>query len=469
MKFGLSIITAALLLTSNVESRWTPKPGLTWSYGIALETSDILSRPEDVITIDYQKGADVISKLHSKGKKVICYFSGGTIEPHRDDKDAYYNTPNLVVEGKTRWDENWLNFRNEAVYPLIRKRIQRAVKENCDALEIDCLGAFNHEQLTTKYSGKPYTKEDSFKFAKKLSKMAHEEGISIGLKNVATIAPQLVNDFDFAVVESCSMSKNVCALYKDFPKQGKAVFTIHYGNYGSFSSQVSTMVKEQNGYGYTCTFNDDDNLKHPGYSYNCDNGSKSGTSGSVPKVQNNPKTDGNPSTSNTGVKTSPGTVNNGTKSASGAVNSGTKSAPGASGAPGTQGAQGAPLNGSVPKGIIPGVSTPALGVNATVTSTASVGAVPGATTAPLNAGATVPGADTSKSNVSTTEKAVENEDDSHNVGTTVALISLGGVATAAAAFFLVKKSKKYKKTDTDYTQQYYSNEAVLNFNEQRQY
>jgi len=41
MKFGLSIITAALLLTSNVESRWTPKPGLTWSYGIALETSDM--------------------------------------------------------------------------------------------------------------------------------------------------------------------------------------------------------------------------------------------------------------------------------------------------------------------------------------------------------------------------------------------------------------------------------------------
>jgi len=450
MKFGLSIITAALLLTSTVESRWTPKPGLTWSYGIALKTNDILNRPEDVITIDYQKGADVISKLHSKGKKVICYFSGGTIEPHRDDKDDYYNTPNLVVEGKTRWNENWLNFRNEAVYPLIRKRIKRAVNENCDALEIDCLGAFNHEQLTTKYSGKPYTKEDSLKFAKNLSKIAHEEGISIGLKNVATIAPQLVNDFDFAVVESCSMSKNVCALYKDFPKQGKAVFTIHYGNYGSFSSQVSTMVKEQKGFGYTCTFNDDDNLNHPGYSYNCDNGSKSSTSGSIPKVQNVPKTNNNPNTPNTGVKTAPGAVNNGTKNA--------------------PGAPGAPLNGTAPKGIVPGVTTPALGVNGTVAATASIGAVPSASTAPSNAVAPV--AVSPQSNVSTTEteKTVENEDDSSNVGTTVALISLGGVATAAAAFFLIKKSRKYKKTDTDdYTQQYYQNEAFLNYNEQRQF
>jgi len=150
--------------------------------------------------------------------------------------------------------------------------MKMAVNKKCDAIEVDCLGAYNHKIVTERWKNPP-TKHDAYDFAKWLSAMAHDLGISIGLKNIADVAPYLVNDFDFAVVESCSMSKNVCAQYKDFPKQNKAVFTIHYANYGSFKNQVKTMVKEQKGLGYTCTFNIDDGLEQPGYGYSCDTGS----------------------------------------------------------------------------------------------------------------------------------------------------------------------------------------------------
>jgi hypothetical protein len=276
---------SALLLVNSVQSRWVPKPGLTWSYSIAHKDDVILSRTEEVITIDFQKKKELIDKLHNKGKKVVCYFSGGTIEKHRDDIDDYYAVKGLIKDKNafTEWDELWLDYRMPEIKPLIRNRMKIAIDKNCDALEVDCLGAYNHKIVTERWDD-PLTKEDAYNFAITLSEMAHDLGISIGLKNVADLAPSLVDKFDFAVVESCSMSRNVCAKYESFPKKGKAVFTIHYGDYGSFDEQRSTMIREMKSFGYTCTFNNNDNLEEPGFNFNCDTGSKSSTKGSIPAM-----------------------------------------------------------------------------------------------------------------------------------------------------------------------------------------
>jgi len=288
MKLLLPIVAVSLLFTNSVESRWVPRPGTTWNYLLAASDSDILSRKEEALTVDLNIKPEMINKLHKQGKKVICYFSGGTLEGHRKDYNDYYNTPGLIPDkrGITRWGEVWLDYRRPEIRPLIKRRMKEAISKKCDAIEVDCLDGYHFEEVTEKWKN-PLTKEDSYVFAKWLSQMAHNLGISIGLKNLAGTAARLVNDFDFAVVESCSDSPNLCARFKDFPKHNKAVFTIHYGNYGSFNSQRNRMVKEQKGLGFTCTFNNDENLKHPGYAFNCDTGSKSNTSGSIPKVSNN--------------------------------------------------------------------------------------------------------------------------------------------------------------------------------------
>ncbi|ORX42196.1 hypothetical protein BCR36DRAFT_308197 [Piromyces finnis] len=276
MKLKLLVLITLFILVNQVKSIWTPTPGISWNYLLNVKESEILKAKEKVLTVDVNTRKEFINTLHKNGKKVICYFSGGTIEKHRDDFDQYWNTPGLIPDkdGETRFSEYWIDYRKkDLLAPLIKNRMKVAIEKNCDALEVDCLGAYNHDIVTKRWKD-PLTKEDAYVFAKWLSAMAHQLGISIGLKNVAGIAPRLVNDFDFAIVESCSMSKNVCAKYEDFPKQGKVVFTIHYGDYGSFNEQVKTMVEEQKGFGYTCTFNIKDDLKQLGYGYNCDNGSK---------------------------------------------------------------------------------------------------------------------------------------------------------------------------------------------------
>ncbi|OUM59160.1 glycoside hydrolase family 114 protein [Piromyces sp. E2] len=292
MKFIFPVLSTLVALAYQVESKWTPPPGSTWNYLLNVKDDEILKAKEQILTIDVNKSSELIETLHKRGQKVICYFSGGTIEKHRKDFDEYWNTPGLIPdknneEGKTRFDEYWIDYRKKNLLaPLIKNRMKIAVEKKCDAIEVDCLGAYNHKIVTERWKD-PLTKEDAYEFAKWLSAMAHSLDLSIGLKNVAGIAPRLVNDFDFAVVESCSMSKKICAKYEDFPKQGKAVFTVHYGDYGSFNEQIKTMVEEQKGFGYTCTFNINDDLKQLGYSYNCDTGSKTNLSGYIPKIDPN--------------------------------------------------------------------------------------------------------------------------------------------------------------------------------------
>jgi len=188
----------------------------------------------------------------------------------------------ITVGEKTEWKETWMDIRRKDILqPLIRKRMKKAIAAKCDAIEVDCLGAHRH---APKDIG--VTKDDVLVFAKWVAEMAHQEGISIGLKNVATLAESLEPYFDFAVVESCARSPKLCAHYIPFTKHGKAVFTIHYGNVdGSFEKQKSMLVKEQKGMGFTCIFNTNQNLKQPCFSYNCDTGSTSNIRGSIPEQQ----------------------------------------------------------------------------------------------------------------------------------------------------------------------------------------
>lgn len=448
MKFLLPLTTliASLLLAGNTEAYTKFKPGSTWNYLLGVNDNNvILNLKEDVLTIDLNR-RNLVPKLHSQGKKVICYFSGGTLEPHRDDKDKYEainkKHSGFLYGGPTKWNEQYVDFRmKDLLQPLLENRMKLAHQAGCDGIEVDCLGAFNHEE--PKKHG--LTKEDSYNFAKWLASSAHKVGIAIGLKNVATLAPRLVNDFDFAVVESCSSSKNVCALFKDFPKQGKAVFTIHYGDYGSFSSQKSTMVNEQKGLGYTCTFNNDDDLKKPGYGYNCDNGSTTSISGNVPKVEAstavNQTVNKNNNSSAATQKNVPSAVNqNGKVAGTVGNNIGNVNAPGVP----ITAVPNANSNGTVPPalnsafgdsagspGIIDGVVPP------------DVSAIPNISpVGPGQAPGQAPGPAVNENGVGKVE--LDDKKDGGNSSTYVFVVAAGGAATAAVVgFIFLKRSDKF--------------------------
>jgi len=247
MKFLLPFVVtiSSLLFVENVEARWKPTPGMTWNYVLGAKV-DITIEKAKVLDIDYETSASTIKKYQSYGKKVVCYFSGGTIEKSRSDYKDYAAVSGLVRNTYGDWpDEKWLDFRKEGIKPLIIKRMKKAISNNCDAIEVDNLDGYQISDVKDNWSN-PLTKEDTIKFAQWLGNTAHSLGLSIGLKNIPGLIDSVGSYFDFAINESCIRYKNECALYKNFIRSGKPVFGI---TYGSFSGQLSTMCRELNGVG----------------------------------------------------------------------------------------------------------------------------------------------------------------------------------------------------------------------------
>lgn len=246
MKFLLPFVTvASLLFVNNVEARWKPVPGMTWNYVLGAKV-DITIEKAQVLDVDYQTDPKLIQQYHNYGKRVVCYFSGGTIEKSRDDYKYYTAVDGLVRNTYGDWpDEKWLDFRKEGIKPLIINRMKKAISSKCDAIEVDNLDGYQISDVKDNWS-KPLTKEDTIKFAQWLGNTAHSLGISIGLKNIPGLISSVGPYFDFAINESCIRYKNECAMYRNFIKSGKPVFGI---TYGSFSGQLDTMCRELNGVG----------------------------------------------------------------------------------------------------------------------------------------------------------------------------------------------------------------------------
>ncbi|ORX46837.1 hypothetical protein BCR36DRAFT_296814 [Piromyces finnis] len=275
MKYLLPITTlvASALLATNVEARWQATPGHTWDYLLGAEESVIKASKQDVVTIDLEKAEKFVPYLHSRGQRAICYFSGGTTEHRAYDREAYQKSGLALGGNGDGWGNQWLDIRNKAkLQPLIRKRMQRARSYGCDAVEVDCLGIYHYRS--------DYTKEDSYVFAKWVAETAHQEGISIGLKNVAGISQRLEPYFDFAVVESCAESPNLCKLYTQFTDHNKAVFIVHYGNRGHklSGSSLKNLIKEQGGHRFTCVISPHENLHNNSINYDCSTGSSASSS-----------------------------------------------------------------------------------------------------------------------------------------------------------------------------------------------
>lgn len=72
------------------------------------------------------------------------------------------------------------------------------------------------------------TEQDSINFFNNvLSPAAVENGLALGLKNAASIIPNVINKVQFSVNEECSEMKE-CASFLPFIQAGKPVFHIEY-------------------------------------------------------------------------------------------------------------------------------------------------------------------------------------------------------------------------------------------------
>ena len=212
---------ATLAFASIADARiWKPRPGTTWQ--IQLQGKVSTKVPAAAYTID---GADspvsLIRALHRKGRRVVCYFSAGTYENYRDDRDQI--PPEVRGKVLADWpEEQWLDIREiEKLRPVMESRLDMCRRKGFDAVDFDNVDGYAND------SGFPLTADDQLRFNRFLAAEAHERGMAAGLKNDLDQIEQLVSHFDFAVNEQC-FHFNECPRLLPFIRRRKAVFHIEY-------------------------------------------------------------------------------------------------------------------------------------------------------------------------------------------------------------------------------------------------
>ena len=210
--------------TTNPGGRWQPVPNLTWQWQLtgAIDTSlevDLY----DVDLFDTDKAT--VRELIDNNAWVICHVSVGTVEDWRPDADEFL--ADVVGQEYTgRPGERWLDVRQIGIVgPIIEARLDQCSEKGFDGVEADNVDGYAHD------TGFDLTAEDQLAFDRWLADASHARGLPIGLKNDAEHAAELVDVFDFAVVEGC-FAEGSCDAFAPFIEARKTVLAAEYTDSG---------------------------------------------------------------------------------------------------------------------------------------------------------------------------------------------------------------------------------------------
>ncbi len=213
-------------------SWYRPAPGVRWQWQLqgAINTSyDV-----EIYDIDlFETPNASIQQLHDAGRKVICYFSAGSWENFRPDKNDFPTAD--IGNPLDGWPgEKWLDVRSSNVRQIMQARLDMAVSKGCDGVEPDNMDGYSNNP------GFNFSATDQLDYNRFIAHAAHVRHLSVALKNDLEQIPQLVADFDFAVNEQC-FEFNECDLLQPFIDAGKAVLNAEYASrYVSDSSSLCT-------------------------------------------------------------------------------------------------------------------------------------------------------------------------------------------------------------------------------------
>ncbi len=189
--------------------QWQLEGTVNTSYDVEIYDVDLFDTPIQTIT-----------ELHSRGKKVICYFSAGSYENFRKDSDKFL--AGEIGNPLASWqDEQWLDIRSTNVHAIMKNRLALAKKKGCDGVEPDNVDGF------TNNSGFDLTASDQLAFNKFIANEAHRRGLSVGLKNNLEQLGELVDYYDFSVNEQC-FEYDECNDLILFIEQSKPVLNAEY-------------------------------------------------------------------------------------------------------------------------------------------------------------------------------------------------------------------------------------------------
>lgn len=199
---------------------WKPVAGTTWNYEL-LNKVDSTSADAEVWDIDlFNNDITAISSLQSAGKKVLCYFSAGSYENWRPDKNKFQDSD--LGKDLDGWEgERWLNTKSDNVRKIMQTRLDMAVQKKCDGVEPDNVDAYDND------NGLDLGEPDAVDYVKFLADEAHSRNLSLALKNAGNIVPIVIDIVEYSVQEQCIQYQN-CDQFVPFIKANKPVFHVEY-------------------------------------------------------------------------------------------------------------------------------------------------------------------------------------------------------------------------------------------------
>ncbi len=211
--------------TADQQLRWY------WQLQGGIDTSHQV----DVYNIDIDTPQDVIDTLKTRGVKLICYFSVGTVELFRPDAAEF---PAAIVGDSYPGydDERWLDIsRYTAFSEVMTNRLNRCAEKGFDGVEGDNVDAFNHLLSTGHDNGisnnnsgsRELAQRESVDYVRWLAGESHKRGLAFGLKNAEAIAPHVINQVDWMITENCVVD-DWCAEAVIFVEHNKPVFMTEY-------------------------------------------------------------------------------------------------------------------------------------------------------------------------------------------------------------------------------------------------
>jgi hypothetical protein len=200
--------------------RWQPQPGLNWQ--VQFTTPLEIIPGIEVYDLDlFETSLEDVATLHTQGAKVVCYISMGSWEDWRPDAHTF---PEEVI-GRiyAGWPgERWLDIRQiDQLAPILSARLDLCLQKGFDGVEPDNLDGYTNQ------TGFPLTYSDQLTFNRWVADEAHARGLAVGLKNDPDQVIELVDWFDYALVENC-LVEGWCEQLMPFVKEGKPVVMIEY-------------------------------------------------------------------------------------------------------------------------------------------------------------------------------------------------------------------------------------------------
>jgi len=250
--------------------RWEPPASARWQYQLESADKNLKStggidvnicqppagggpcvRPQ-VFDIDLYEDGQVsgndhtvdtaaVNAIHRRGAHAVCYLSAGTAENFRPDYEQYVHfdrTHDHSLIGKPfsgRFpNEYWLNINDgrgqrDFILHQLAARTRKCASAGFDGVEYDNVETYAQPTRVTGWHVSAHTQ---LVFDKALARIAHENGLAVGLKNDLGQVPRLEPDFDFAINEQCfqyhECNNNPPPGYKAFLRDGKPVFQVEY-------------------------------------------------------------------------------------------------------------------------------------------------------------------------------------------------------------------------------------------------